>query len=104
MRQHIWDCLDRGTRTGYDALIPRTCSRPDSELIFLLVNGSEQISEQKIRARLISDAQLDETLVDPRVSIEPATSYMAVQDAEDRQILPVICRELERLIENRMRQ
>ena len=57
IRQRVWDCLERGTRTGYEILLPRMSSSPDRELIFLVANSGEQLSTQKMQMRLIRDAQ-----------------------------------------------
>jgi signal transduction histidine kinase len=104
IRQRIWNCLDRGSRTGYEILMPRTSSRPEFELFFLLVNSSEQISTQQVRARLMRDAQIDETMVDVSVSIQSTGAYNASESAENGRDAANIYQALERAIENRIRQ
>ena len=66
-RQRVWEMVERSARAGYEILLPRISSRPTRELLFVVVNDSDPTVVQQLSARLMRDAQLDETMI--RISI-----------------------------------
>ena len=104
IRQRIWDCLDRGARTGYEIVLPRMSSRPESELMFLVLNSTAQVSTEQLRTRLMRDAQLDEHQVDVQISAQNAGNYEMSDGEAVLNDTANLCHEIERVIQNRMRQ
>lgn len=101
LRQRMWEFVDRGTRTGNEMLLPRMSSRPERELFFMVVIDVEPISGKILWARLMRDAQIDESTVELRISTQGIYQWHSSDYSANQGSTPDVYVEIERVIENR---
>jgi signal transduction histidine kinase len=85
-RQRIWECLERSSRSGCEVTLPRMSSSPERELIFVVTNSFEGNTEQQVIGRLMKDAQIDDSLVELRISTQSLTMSRTNCDKADQHV------------------